>query len=139
MRTLRVGLLVILVGGYACSGNSTEPSGTSNNPSNQPTNAVAIRDFSFNAATLRVSPGTQVRWTNQGQSDHTATSDAGLWDSGLISGNQTGGGGGGGGGGTYGGGAAGGSYSFTFVQVGEFAYRCSIHPQLMKGTIIVAE
>ena len=125
MRTLRVGLLAILVGGYACSGNSTEPT--------QPTNAVAIRDFSFNAATLRVSPGTQVRWTNQGQSDHTATSDAGLWDSGLISGNQTGGGG------TYGGGAAGGSYSFTFVQVGEFAYRCSIHPQLMKGTIIVAE
>ncbi len=132
MRTLRVGLLVILVGGYACSGNSTEPSGTSNNPSNQPTTAVTIRDFSFNAVTLRVSPGTQVLWTNQGQSDHTATSDAGLWDSGLISGNQTGGGG------TYGGGAAGGSYSLTFMEVGEFAYHCSIHPQ-MKGTVIVAE
>ena len=138
MRTLRVGLLAILVGGYACSGNSTEPSGTSNNPSNQPTTAVTIRDFSFNAVTLRVSPGTQVLWTNQGQSDHTATSDvAGLWDSGRISGNQTGGGGGGGG--TYGGGAAGGSYSLTFMEVGEFAYHCSIHPQLMKGTIIVAE
>ncbi len=124
MRSLRVSLLAILVGGYACSGNSTEPT--------QPTNAVAIRDFSFNAATLRVSPGTQVRWTNQGQSDHTATSDDGLWDSPRISGNQTGGGG------TYGGGAAGGSYSRTFVRVGEFAYHCSIHPQ-MKGTVIVAE
>ncbi len=133
MQSLRVGLLAILVGGYACGGSSTEPAGTSG----QPSASVIVQDFSFNAATLKVSLGTQVRWTNQGPSDHTATSDdAGLWDSGRISGNQAGGGGGGGG--TYGGGAAGGSYSRTFVRVGEFAYHCSIHPQ-MKGTIIVAE
>ncbi len=132
MRTLRVGLLAILAGGYACSGNSTEPSGTSNNPpptSGQSAASVTILDFSFNAATLRVKPGTQVRWTNQGQTGHTSTSDTGLWNSGVISGA---------GGGGYGGGGAGGSYSRTFVRVGEFAYGCSIHPQ-MKGTVVVAE
>lgn len=132
MRTLRVGLLAILVGGYACGGDSTEPSRTTNNPpptSGQSTASVTILDFSFNAATLRVKPGTQVRWTNQGQTGHTTTSDTGLWNSGVISG--TGGGG-------YGGGGAGGNYARTFVGVGEFAYHCSIHPQ-MKGTVIVAE
>ncbi len=125
MRSLRVSLLAILVGGYACGGSSTEPAGTSG----QPSTSVIIQDFSFNAATLRVSLGTQVRWTNQGLSGHTSTSDSGLWDSGVISGA---------GGGGYGGGGAGGNYSRTFVRVGEFAYHCSIHPQ-MKGTVIVAE
>ncbi len=127
MRSLRVGLLAILAGGYACGGSSTEPAGTSG----QPSTSVIIQDFSFNAATLRVKPGTQVRWTNRGQTGHTSTSDSGLWDSGEITGNRTGGGG------VYSGGASG-NYSRTFAEVGEFPYHCSIHPQ-MKGTIIVAE
>ena len=126
MPSLRVGLLAILVGGYACGGSSTEPSGTSTNQSSP---LISIVDFSFNAATVTVKPGTQVQWTNDGQTGHTTTSDTGLWDSRVISGNS---------GGVYGGGASGGSYLRAFVQVGEFPYHCSVHPY-MKGTVIVAE
>jgi hypothetical protein len=29
------------------------------------------------------------------------------------------------------------SFSFTFNQAGTYLYRCSVHPSLMRGTIIV--
>src|ERR1700731_198629 len=48
--------------------------------------AVSIVDFMFSPATITVPVGTTVTWTNMSasDSDHTTTSDTGLWDSGLT-------------------------------------------------------
>ncbi|HLG72390.1 MAG TPA: cupredoxin family copper-binding protein [Chloroflexota bacterium] len=78
--------------------------------------AVTIADFQFTPATMQVAQGTTVTWTNNGPSNHTATSDTGAWDSGVL--------------------APGKSFSFKFNTPGTFAFHCSIHPN-MKGTITV--
>ncbi len=78
--------------------------------------AVTIADFQFTPATLQVAQGTTVTWTNNGPTNHTTTSDTGVWDSGVLQ--------------------AGRSFSFRFNTPGTFAYHCMIHPS-MKGTITV--
>ncbi len=83
--------------------------------------SVTIRDFTFSPATVTIKAGTTVRWTNDGPSAHTTTSDGGAWDSGSLSPPS-------GGGGYGGGGSAGGTFDFTFMQPGSFPYHCSIHP-----------
>jgi len=75
---------------------------------------VAIVDFAFEPATLRVAAGTTVLWTNTGQAPHTVTGQ--LADSGTLD--------------------AGGTFSHTFEQEGAFDYVCSFHPQ-MTGQIQV--
>jgi plastocyanin len=96
---------------------------------------VTIQDFTFYPATLMIKVGTSVQWTNNGPSQHTTTSDTGVWDSGTLS--PPGGGGG------YGGGSAGGTYTVTFSTVGTFSYHCAIHlpSQYPKftGTITVTQ
>ncbi|MFQ5890331.1 MAG: plastocyanin/azurin family copper-binding protein [Gemmatimonadota bacterium] len=136
MRIPRAVSLTVLVGGLACSGGSTGSSGDTGTrspptspPSGPATVSVGIQDFSFAPANVNIRVGTEVSWTNNGPSNHTTTSDAGLWDSGSISPPASGG---------YGGGAAGGSYRRTFDQMGTFAYRCSFHPS-MRGTIVVSQ
>lgn len=92
---------------------------------------VTIQDFSFSPATLTVKAGTTVTWTNNGPSEHTSTSDTGVWDSGTISAP---------GGGVYGGGSAG-TYQFKFTTPGTYSYHCKIHPPAsypsFTGTITV--
>lgn len=78
--------------------------------------SVTISDFQFTPATLQVSQGTTVTWTNNGPSSHTSTSDAGAWDSGTLS--------------------PGKSFSLKFNTPGSFTYHCSIHPS-MKASITV--
>lgn len=80
---------------------------------------IAVQNFAFQPATLTVSAGTTVTWTNQDGVEHTTTSDQGStvsWDSGALPQGQ--------------------SYSVTFTQPGTYTYHCAIHP-FMKGTIIV--
>src|SRR2546426_11569709 len=71
---------------------------------------VAIQDFSFSPAAMTVMVGTTVKWTNNGPSAHTTTSNTGTWDSGQLSSPTSGGG--------YGGGSAGGTYQHTFMGGG---------------------
>ncbi|MCU1393051.1 MAG: hypothetical protein JWM34_1479 [Ilumatobacteraceae bacterium] len=78
-------------------------------------NAVAIKDFKFDAANLTVAKGTTITWTNNDNQAHTATS-SGNFDTGSI--------------------AAGATGTATFNTDGTFAYICSFHP-FMKGTITV--
>lgn len=73
--------------------------------------------FAFRPKTLKIHVGTTVVWTNTTQAPHTVTSDTGVFDSGVIS--------------------PGGTFSFTFMQTGTFAYHCNIHP-FMKATVIVS-
>lgn len=103
---------------------------TSTPTSTAATAAVSIQDgttisaFKFNPATLNITVGTKVTWTNNSSTStiHTTTSDSGngaggVWDSGVL--------------------APGQSFSFTFTTPGTFTYHCSIHP-FMTGTIHVS-
>jgi plastocyanin len=77
---------------------------------------VAIEDGGYLPSAMTIPAGTQVVWMNQEPGAHTATSDSGLWDSGLL--------------------APGGTYAFTFTTPGTFAYHCAIAGAL-QGTITV--
>lgn len=70
----------------------------------------------FGENPLVVQRGTKVTWVNNDAVAHTATSNTGLWNSGSI--------------------PPGGSYSHVFSDPGDFAYSCTIHPQ-MQGTLRV--
>lgn len=84
--------------------------------------SVSIQAMSFIPATLTVKAGTIVTWTNNDSVEHTVTSDAGLFDSGLISAS-----------GIY---SSGGNFSFTFATVGTYAYHCKIHPSMTAKVIV---
>jgi plastocyanin len=95
---------------------------------------VAIQDFSFAPAMITVKVGTTVKWTNNGPSSHTVTSDAGRWGSATLAPPNTMGMGMGMGTGMgmgYGTddmGGAGASFQFTFTEPGTYGYHCTMHP-----------
>lgn len=78
--------------------------------------AVKITNFAFSPKTITVKKGTTVTWTNDDSVSHTATSDDGSFDTGML--------------------AKGESGSVTFDKTGTFNYHCTPHPN-MKGTIVV--
>lgn len=89
---------------------------TSNDPSQ---NEVLIKDMAFTPATLTVTTGTTVKWTNKDGVAHTVTSDtAGQFDSGNI--------------------GTDGVYSYTFATVGTFNYHCTPHLSMKAKVIVVA-
>src|SRR2546426_12706480 len=102
-------LQALLLVSAAC-GSSTGLSGGGGGNMSGSVVGVAIQDFSFSPAAMTVMVGTTVKWTNNGPSAHTATSNTGTWDSGQVSGPTSGGG--------YGGGSAGGKYQHTFMAGG---------------------
>ena len=80
---------------------------------------VAVRQFTFVPAEVRVAPGTTVTWVNcepENIDAHTSTADGGAWDSGLLQ--------------------PGDSYSRRFDEAGAFPYHCTPHP-FMRGTVTV--
>ncbi len=76
--------------------------------------SVEIRDYSFNPATIPISKGTTVTWTNKGSVQHTVTGSG--FDSGNLNTGET--------------------FSWTFNKAGTFTYGCSNHPS-MTGTVTV--
>lgn len=77
---------------------------------------VEISDFAFGRAELRVPAGAVVRWVNRDPVAHTATSDEGAWDSGLVGPGET--------------------WSRRFEEPGRYSYHCTPHP-FMTGTVVV--
>jgi LPXTG-motif cell wall-anchored protein len=77
---------------------------------------VTISDFQFAPASVTVNVGDTVTWTNNGPTPHSATSSAGVFDTGIMDAGQSG--------------------SHTFTEAGTFAYICTPHPN-MHGTIVV--
>ncbi|MBI4092003.1 MAG: cupredoxin family copper-binding protein [Candidatus Levybacteria bacterium] len=77
---------------------------------------VEIKNFAFGPKTLTVKKGTTIVWTNQDSVGHTATSDDGNFDTGLLEKGE--------------------SKSVTFDEAGTFTYHCTPHPY-MKATIVV--
>lgn len=85
----------------------------------QGTATVRVVDFAFEPATLEVSVGTTVTWTNDGQRPHTITADDGTFDSGRLDPGE--------------------QFSFRFDQPGTFAYQCGFHPDMQATIVVTAE
>ncbi|MDQ6662755.1 MAG: cupredoxin domain-containing protein [Chloroflexota bacterium] len=73
--------------------------------------------YSFEPATLTITKGTQITWTNASDAPHMVTSDTGAFNTpDNLTGNKT--------------------FTMVFNTAGTFNYHCDIHPY-MKATITV--
>jgi plastocyanin len=77
---------------------------------------VKIDNFSFGPATVTVSAGTTVTWTNRDDIPHTVVSTDGAFKSKVLDTDE--------------------KFSFTFSKPGTYPYFCSIHPK-MTGKVVV--
>jgi plastocyanin len=75
-----------------------------------------IDNFSFSPATLTVSPGTTIIWTNRDDIPHTVVSDDKVFKSKVLDTDE--------------------KFSYTFSKPGTYPYFCSIHPK-MTGKVVV--
>ena len=119
-------LAVIVVGALIWAANS-------NNKSNEPAPAatvptaaaVSINDTGFTPATIKVTAGTTVTWTNSDKKPHRVASDPYPTNNGLpgfdsnIALNQKD------------------TYSYTFDKAGVFTYHDQLNPTTFKGSVIV--
>lgn len=81
--------------------------------------AVTLKNIQFNPANVAVKVGDKVTWTwADGQIPHTVTADDKTFDSGSPT--------------------ATGTFQYTFTKAGSYAYRCIVHPDTMKGTVVVS-
>ncbi len=78
---------------------------------------IEIVEFTFQADTVRVTPGTVVRWVNRDQVAHTSTAEQGEWKSPLL--------------------GPGERFEQKFDEEGKYPYYCTPHP-FMRGVVIVA-
>jgi plastocyanin len=106
----------------ACGGSPAPTTGTTASVGPTPAgcsgsggDAVSIANLAFNPISIAISAGGTVTWTNNDNTTHTVTFDAGP-DCGRVS--------------------VGATVSRTFDTVGTFTYHCTIHPS-MKGTVVV--
>lgn len=91
---------------------TSRPAGTS--PAAAAPNAVSIKDFAFTPATLTVSRGTTVTFTNADAITHTASSGTGGTKDGKFDKEVR----------------AGAQATITFDTAGTFDYFCEIHPSM---------
>ena len=78
--------------------------------------AVKIDNFTFSPATLTVSAGTTVRWTNHDDIPHNVVSEDKSFKSKVMDTDE--------------------NFSYTFTKPGTYSYFCSIHPK-MTGKVVV--
>lgn len=77
---------------------------------------VSIQGFAFDPASVEISPGDTVKWTNRDSAPHIIKGST--FESESL--------------------AKGDTYEFVFTESGVYDYICSIHPS-MKGTVTVVE
>ena len=106
---LVVGLaaLALSVAGPGCGSSKKSSKSTSID--------VAVADFSFTPNVTDVKVGQAVTWTNNGQTTHNVKGN-GFFSNALDPGRR---------------------YSFRFSRPGRFPYLCTLHPTLMRGTVVV--
>jgi len=80
------------------------------------TNEVFIQGMAFNPASITVTAGTTITWTNKDAIGHTVTSNTKLFNSGTLQ--------------------QGGTFSFTFPTAGTFSYYCTIHPSMVASVTV---
>ena len=84
--------------------------------SHVPPQEVAIKGFKFDPETIEVTMGHDVIWSNQDGARHSATADAGSFDTGIMKRRKSG--------------------QIKFAERGTYPYHCKVHPR-MKGTVVV--
>ncbi|MBI4453039.1 cupredoxin family copper-binding protein [Candidatus Woesearchaeota archaeon] len=80
------------------------------------TEFVEIKNFGFNQATLTVTKGTTVTWSQEDNAKHNVVSDDDYFESPLLEKGE--------------------KWSYTFNDAGTYNYHCALHPY-MTGTIVV--
>mgnify|MGYP000930931995 CR=1 FL=1 len=102
--------------GLAASGIASGARGAGAMPAGEV--AVTIDNFTFSPATVTISAGTKVTWTNRDDIPHTVTDAATprAFRSAALDTNDT--------------------FSWVFPERGTFRYFCSLHPR-MEGTVEV--
>lgn len=83
------------------------------------TEVTAVKSYRFDPQVIEVAPGTEVRWTNEDDFPHNVHFLTGREETYDL--------------------PVGGSAEVTFDRPGEYFYECSIHPQQMRGEVIVTE
>lgn len=79
-------------------------------------NTVSIKGFAFAPATVSVTAGTTVTWTNKDEEPHTVAATGGQFRSSPLTSGKT--------------------FRYTFTKPGRYSYLCTIHP-FMRGTVVV--
>lgn len=85
-------------------------------PAQAVTYEVEIENFAYIPAGLHLNPGDAIEWRNRDAVLHSATSDDGIWDSGLLSRDQR--------------------FTYVFNVEGIFPYHCSAHPSMVDTVIV---
>ncbi len=122
LAALAAGLLMSGCGGGSSYSSPTSMPTAAPNPSATADVVITITginggmSFSPNPATIKV--GQKVAWKNNGGTTHTATADAGAFDTGAIADGTT-------------------SSPITMSTGGTLSYHCSIHPS-MVGSLTVS-
>jgi plastocyanin len=116
-------LFAILLVSNSCSKSSSDTmNGMNNNPygtgnsAGPGTNEVFIQNMAFNPATITITAGTTITWTNKDGYAHTVTSDTNLFNSGNIGTNGT--------------------FSYTFATAGTYQYHCAIHASMTAKVVV---
>jgi plastocyanin len=108
------GVLAILLTAVVFISCSKSYSSPNNNP--PAAASVSIRNMAFNPASLSVTAGATVTWTNSDTTIHTVTADDASSNSGNI--------------------AIGATYSKVFNSAGTFSYHDALHPEA-TGKVVV--
>ena len=116
-------LLAVLFISNSCSKSSSDTmTGMTNNPygtggsAGPGMNEVFIQGMAFSPATITVTAGTTITWTNKDGYAHTVTSDTNLFNSGNIGSNGT--------------------FTYTFATAGTYQYHCTIHASMTAKVIV---
>jgi plastocyanin len=97
---------------YTGTGTGTGSKGTVTPGANE----VWIQSMAFTPASITVTAGTTITWTNNDPVTHDVTSTTSQFNSGAM--------------------GPGATFSFKFSTAGTYSYICSIHPN-MTGTVVV--
>ena len=84
-----------------------------------PPKAITVKNFAFTPASLEITKGTTVTWTNHDNFTHSVQFlDGGLPTEPMLM-------------------QPGATTTFTFTTPGTYRYQCHLHPQNMQGTVAV--
>ncbi len=123
-RKITAACAVVLIAGVGLVAAMTASAHSTKAASTHPTVVVTLKGFAFNPMTVRVKPGTTVKWhwEDGPHGDHNITPLAKKGGR-LFKGTGT---------------RTSGYYSVRFTKPGTYYYECSVHPLTMQAKIIVS-
>lgn len=92
------------------------PFGRAARPAAADSAAVALANYAFGPATITVSPGDTVTWTNTDSDVHNVIAFDNSFASPALNQGDT--------------------FSFTFQTAGTYEYRCTIHPWMLANVVV---